>query len=180
MAGVGAIKKVGFYIGRFQPPHKGHVHAVRYCLDRVEELIIGIGSSQFSHEATDPFTTAERFQMLRLALQDANIDRRRYDLLPVPDTNMHHIWVAQLTSYIPKFDVVYSNDPLSGRLLRESGFSVERIPFLDRRKFNATLVRNRILMGQNWKELVPSSVAKFIRQIGGVERIRELAETDKA
>lgn len=180
MIEVGTIGKVGFYIGRFQPPHKGHVHAVKYCLERVDELIIGIGSSQFSHEDANPFTTAERFTMLRLALEDAHVDRRCYDILPVPDTNMHHIWVAQLTSHIPKFDVVFSNDPLTSRLLRENSFTVERIPFLDRRKFNATLVRKKILENQSWEELVPGPVANFIRQIGGVERIRELAQSDNA
>ncbi|MEM3736836.1 MAG: nicotinamide-nucleotide adenylyltransferase [Candidatus Bathyarchaeia archaeon] len=171
--------RVGFYIGRFQPPHKGHIHAILYALGKVEELIIGIGSAQYSHEPMNPFTTGERFAMLRLALDEAGIDRGRYIIIHIPDTGTHSVWVAHLKSLTPQFDVVFSNDPLTSRLLKESGFIVERIPFLQRDKFNATLVREKILNGENWEDLVPSSVAAFIKKIGGVERVRELTYSDK-
>jgi len=172
--------RVGFYIGRFQPPHKGHIHAILDALTKVDELIIGIGSAQYSHEPMNPFTTGERFTMLRLALDEAGVDRRRYIIVYIPDTDVHSIWVAHLKSLTPKFDVVFSNDPLTGRLLREAGFKVEKIPFHQRAKYNATSVREKILNGASWEELVPSSVAAYIKKIGGVERIRELSRSDKS
>ncbi|MCX8176649.1 MAG: adenylyltransferase/cytidyltransferase family protein, partial [Candidatus Bathyarchaeota archaeon] len=72
---------VGFYIGRFQPVHNGHIYAIRYALGRVKELIIGIGSAQFSHEVENPFTAGERFTMLRLGLDEVKIDRRTYSII---------------------------------------------------------------------------------------------------
>jgi len=35
-----------------------------------------------------------------------------------------------------------------------------------------------MLNGQNWEKLVPNSVVQFIKEISGVERIRDLAKTD--
>ena len=172
--------KVGFYVGRFQPPHKGHVHAILYALGKVKELIIGIGSAQYSHEPMNPFTTGERFTMLRLALDEAGVDRGKYVIVPIPDTDNHGVWVAQVKSLAPKFDIAFSNDSLTGRLLKESGFKVEKIPFIQRGSFNATSVREKILADGNWEEFVPTSVAAYIKKIGGVERIRELARSDKS
>ncbi len=171
--------KVGFYIGRFQPPHKGHVYAILYALGRVKELIIGIGSSQYSHEPMNPFTAAERFTMLRLALDEAGVDRGRYLIVPISDTDTHSVWVAQVRSLAPQFDIAFSNDHLTSRLLKEAGFKVEEVPFLNREKFNATSVREKILNDGSWEELVPSSVAAYIKKIDGIERIRELSRFDR-
>ena len=35
----------GLLIGRFQPFHLGHLEAVNFALSKVEQLYIGIGSS---------------------------------------------------------------------------------------------------------------------------------------
>jgi len=36
-----------------------------------------------------------------------------------------------------------------------------------------------MLEGDSWTELVPKSVADFIKEIDGVNRLRDLARTDK-
>jgi len=41
-------------------------------------------------------------------------------------------------------------------------------------------VRKRIIEGKNWEELLPKSVATYVKQIKGEERMREIAQTDKA
>jgi nicotinamide-nucleotide adenylyltransferase len=170
---------VGLYIGRFQPVHRGHVYAMKYVLERVDELIIGIGSAQFSHEPENPFTAGERFTMLRLALDEADVDRRLYTIIPIPDTQVHSVWVAQVLAYTPKFDIVFTNDSLSRQLFTEAGFKVESIKFYRRAVYSATYVRDRILNGESWEKLVPKTVSRYIRQIGGIERIRNLSKTDK-
>ena len=39
----------GLFVGRFQPVHSGHLKALEYVFEQVEEVIIGIGSAQVSH-----------------------------------------------------------------------------------------------------------------------------------
>ena len=47
--------KRGVFVGRFQPFHKGHLEFIKKILKEVEELIIIVGSSQFSHRIDNPF-----------------------------------------------------------------------------------------------------------------------------
>jgi nicotinamide-nucleotide adenylyltransferase len=172
--------KRGLYIGRFQPFHKGHLEAVRWILTQVEELIVVIGSAQYSHDLENPFEAGERFTMIRKALDEARIPRDRYEIIAIPDLHVHALWVAHVVSYTPKFDVVFTNEPLTRRLFIEYGkFDVRQIPFFERERFSATEIRRRILQGEDWEDLVPASVAEYIKEIDGVGRIRDLAKRDK-
>lgn len=167
------------YVGRFQPFHLGHLEAIKYILSRAEEIIIVVGSSQESHTLENPFTAGERVYMIRLALNEIGVDPSRYYIIPVPDLDVHSLWVSHVCSYVPRFDVVYSNEPLTRRLFIESGFKVESIPFYKRDVCSATEIRRRMLLDLNWEELLPKSVATFIKEIRGVERIKDLAKSDK-
>jgi nicotinamide-nucleotide adenylyltransferase len=173
------VVKRGLFVGRFQPIHKGHVKVIKDLLKKVDELIIVVGSAQYSHRLDNPFTVGERLTMIREALESEKIPRDRYWIIPVPDVHMHMMWVAEVVGYTPKFDVVFTNEPLTRRLFIEAGYKVEAIPFHKRKVFSATEIRERMLNNKSWEELVPKSVAQFIKKIGGVQRIRELAKTDK-
>jgi len=167
------------YVGRFQPFHLGHLEAIKYILSNAREVIIVVGSAQESHTLENPFTAGERIYMIRLALNEIGVDPGRYYIIPVIDLDIHGIWVSHVCSHVPKFDVVYSNEPLTRRLFIESGFRVESIPFFKRELCSATEIRRRMLAGSSWEELLPKSVAAYIKEINGVERLRDLAKTDK-
>ncbi len=167
------------FVGKFNPFHKGHMEALKRILQDGDEVIIVVGSSQYSHELDQPFTTGERITMIRLALREAGVDPSRYLIVPIPDVQAHNTWVPQVISYTPKFEVVYSNDPLTRRLFKESGFTIKAIPFYNREVYSATEVRRRMLKDEDWESLVPSSIAKFIKEINGVERLKDLMKTDK-
>jgi nicotinamide-nucleotide adenylyltransferase len=170
--------KRGMFVGRFQPFHKGHLEAVKGILREVDEIVIVVGSSQYSHNLENPFTAGERITMIRRAIQDCGIQPPRYWIVPVPDANGQMVWVAQVVGYSPKFDVVYTNEPLSHRLFVEADFKVKPVPFHKRKVYSATEIRKRMLGEKDWEELVPKSVAHFIKEIGGIERLRDLTKTD--
>jgi nicotinamide-nucleotide adenylyltransferase len=169
----------GLYVGRFQPFHSGHLEAIQDVLKETEELVVVIGSAQYSHNINNPFTAGERLVMIRRALQEACVDHSRLWVVPVPDVHLHMLWVSALEGYTPHFDVVYSNEPLTRRLFMEKGYKVKNIPFFQRKIYTSTHVRERMLSGENWMKLVPKSVADFIKEIDGVNRLRDLAQTDK-
>jgi len=169
----------GLFVGRFQPLHRGHLKAMKDILEEVDELVIVVGSSQYSHTIENPFTTGERFVMIRQALTEEGVDSSRYWIIPVPDMHIHMIWVAEVVGYTPKFDTVYTNESLTSRLFIESGFKVKPVPFHQREEYSSTEIRQRILRRKNWEELVPEAVARFIKEIDGAERLRDLAKTDK-
>ena len=64
----------GLFVGRFQPFHLGHLAAIKYVLKKVDELVIVIGSAQYSHRRNNPFTAGERLVMVRKALEEAGVD----------------------------------------------------------------------------------------------------------
>ena len=167
------------YPGRFQPFHLGHLEAAKHILRDSSEIIFMIGSALQSHTLRNPFTSGERITMIRLALSEIGVDPAKYYIVPVPDLEIHAIWVSHVCSLVPRFDVVYSNEPLTRRLFIEAGFKVEGIPFYRRKECSATEIRNRMLYGGDWESLLPKSVAKYILEIGGVERLRDLSKTDK-
>ena len=175
--GSGKMKR-GLFVGRFQPFHNGHAEAIKKVAKEVDELIIVVGSPQHSHELENPFTVGERILMIRSVLDEMGLDPRKYYVIPVPDVQMHATWVSTVTASTPRFETVYSNDPLTRRLFKEARFRVENTPFYHREMYSATEIRKRILDGQRWEELVPKSVAKLIKEIGGEERLRDLAKRD--
>jgi nicotinamide-nucleotide adenylyltransferase len=171
--------KRGLFVGRFQPFQNGHLQAVKVALEQVDELVIVVGSAQYSHRLSDPFTVGERLTMIRKALDEAKIPASRYWIISVPDVHMHMLWVAEVVGYTPKFHVVYANEPVTKRLFKEAGFKVKPFPFIKREVYSSTEIRKRMIEGRSWKQLVPKSVAASIEEIDGVKRLRDLARTDK-
>jgi len=171
--------KRGLYVGRFQPFHLGHLGAIKDILKEVDELIIVIGSAQYSHLLDNPFTAGERMVMIRKALEEAGLSYSRFWIVPVPDMHLHMMWVSAVKGYTPSFDVVYSNEPLTRRLFIEAGYKVKAIRFHKRKIYSSTEIRERMLKDKSWEKLVPKSVAAFIKEIDGVNRLRDLNKSDK-
>ncbi|MFP4005308.1 MAG: nicotinamide-nucleotide adenylyltransferase [Candidatus Hadarchaeia archaeon] len=168
----------GILIGRFQPPHKGHIEVIKKILEDVEELIIGLGSAQLSHQTDDPFTAGERILMLTKALVKSKIDLSRVYFIPIPDVNHNALWVSHVLSFSPPFSVVYSGNPLVKRLFKEKKYRVETPPMFNRDEFRGTEIRKRMINDEEWKHLVPKPIPKIIEKIEGVERLKDLEKTD--
>lgn len=171
--------EIALLIGRFQPFHMGHLHAIRYIHQRHESFVIGLGSAFESHTLRNPFTAAERMKMIFLALDEEGISRNRYYIVPIPDTDIHYTWVSLVKMLVPEFDVVYSNDPLTITLFKEHGIKVERIPFFNREVYSGEEFRRRVINDEPWEDLVPKAVAEYLKVTGVVKRIKELSKTDK-
>jgi nicotinamide-nucleotide adenylyltransferase len=79
---------------------------------------------------------------------------------------------------VPPFDLIYSSNPLVMRLFAEEKIIVRSPAMYERELHSGTEIRRRILKGEDWLHLVPEPVAEVIREIGGVERIRQIAKDD--
>lgn len=165
----------GFFVGRFQPFHRGHFHFTEEISTEVNEVIVGIGSAQESHTRRNPFTAGERVSMVTRALEP--IDVTTY-VIPIEDIDRNSVWVSHIESMCPPFDIVYSNNPLVTRLFQERGIEVRGISLFERDRYSGTRIRGLILEGEDWKHLVPDPVSDTIDEINGVERLRHVSESD--
>jgi nicotinamide-nucleotide adenylyltransferase len=165
-------------IGRFQPFHKGHLELVKRIFNEGKyELIIGIGSAQESYTPSNPFTAGERYSMIDRALE--GIKNAKYCIIPIPDINRYGIWVSHVEDLVPPFDVVLTNNPLMKELFSREGYKVTETPLFNRKEYSSTEIRKRILNDEEWESLVPREVAEVIKNIKGIERIKNLAESDR-
>jgi nicotinamide-nucleotide adenylyltransferase len=152
------------------------VWAVRAVMSEVEELVIAMGSAQFNYIMRDPFTVGERIMMLREGLREGGVDLSRIIIVPVPNIENNAAWIGHLRSFTPPFQVVYSGNPFVRLLLREAGIEVKEHEIFDRGKYSSTRIRELMIKGDpGWEELVPKSVARIIKEIGGIERLRVIS-----
>jgi nicotinamide-nucleotide adenylyltransferase len=165
----------GCYIGRFQPYHDGHHEMVATIAEDVDELVLGIGSAGDSHTPHDPFTAGERIMMVTKAVDV--FDLVTY-AVPIEDLERNSVWASHVRSMSPEFDVAYSNNPLVVRLFEEAGVEVRQSEMFDRERLEGSEVRERMIHGDPWRPLVPDPVVEVIEEIDGVDRLRQVAETD--
>lgn len=170
--------KRGFCIGRFQPFHNGHWSVLERIAADVDEIIIGIGSAQLSHTRDNPFTSGERVLMITRALSSLSLDCPFY-VIPIEDVQRNALWTAHVRSIAPPFDCCYSSNPLVVRLFKEAGVEVQSPAMYERDRHSGTEIRRRMLTGESWEELVPSEVARVIREIDGVERLCQIVKDDQ-
>jgi len=165
----------GLLVGRFQPFHKGHLEVIRH-IDRAhpgDGGILGVGSAQESYTLTNPFTAAERQEMIGRALSEAGITG--WISVPIADIHRHALWVAHLRELVPPFDRVYTNNPLTRLLFERERIPVESTPLFERTTFQGTHIRTVIAEAGPWRAMVPESVARYIDSLDGPARIRLLA-----
>lgn len=167
----------GVLIGRFQPFHLGHLAVVREVRARRadEELILGIGSAQESYTWKNPFTTAERMEMVSRALGEAKVDG--VVAVPLPDIQRHALWVRYAETILPPFGRVYTNNPLTRLLFEQAKYPVESPTLVDRARYEGESVRDHIARDEGWPALVPTSVARYLQEIGAPHRLAVLRTT---
>lgn len=163
----------GLFLGRFQPFHLGHLDVVERLAAQHAELIVAIGSAQVSHTPVNPFTAGERLEMVHESLRDAQVANAL--VIPLPDVGRNSVWVSHVRSYVPSFNVLYTNNQLMARLFTEAGHKVAPAPFHERDRFEGTRIRALMAEEGDWRALVPPAVARVILACDGERRVRDIA-----
>lgn len=158
------------YIGRFQPFHLGHLSALDYIIEDsgADEVIIAIGSANFSHTPSNPFSSKERKKMLEESIKIEKF----YSIFELSDNSDNDIWTSHLLKTLPEFETVYSNHWLVIELLEAAGKKVKPIPFkLD---ISGTQIRDLIKIDGDWAKFVPEGTLKVVKKLNGEKRIKEI------
>jgi nicotinamide-nucleotide adenylyltransferase len=162
----------GLLIGRFQPFHNGHLEAVNFGLSKVENLWIGIGSSNKNNEKRNPFTADERKEMILSSLDSKMLERVK--IFFVPDTGDHEKWTYHVDSIVPPYDVVFSNDDFTLTLYKKRGTKVIAVPLLNRDMISGTNIREMIVSDRDWSGLVPEGTRNVLLKIDAKSRLSKI------
>jgi len=159
----------GFLIGRFQPFHLGHLEAVNFALSKVEQLYIGIGSSNKSHQPRNPFTVEERRHMILSSLDGKTL--KRVSIYDIPDLDDHSKWTQSIDEIIPNYDIVFSNDDFTHSLYQKPEKDVISVELKSREILSGTNIRKMILNEENWQDLVPDGARNILLKINAKNRL---------
>ena len=159
------------FIGRFQPFHLGHLN----CIEQIEknpqvsEIIIGIGSSQYHNYQLNPFSFEERREMIEQSLDKIT---KPYQIIAIPDLHNGTKWVAHLKKIDPDFTLVYISNLLTANLLEREGIKTASLKIA--LAVRATDIRQRMIQGESWQDLVPDGTKQILDRIGAQTRLSSI------
>ena len=162
----------GLLIGRFQPFHLGHLEALRFALSKVDNLWLGLGSSNKPTEKNNPFSAEERKEMILSSIDESM--KEKITIYFIPDLDNHVKWIEKIDTIVPQFDIIFSNDELTNHLYSKRDVQVIPIPFLKRNELSGTNVRDLIISDQKWDHLVPLGTRKFLEKSNTKDRLKIL------
>jgi nicotinamide-nucleotide adenylyltransferase len=158
------------FVGRFQPLHKGHLHALKQAFQGFSFVTIAIGSSESRGKRRNPFSFEERKRMIFSEL--GAYRKGRFKVIAIPDFKNDSEWTKFILAHA-RFDAVVSGSKWVKRCLGKK-FPVIPPDFLERKKFNATGIRKRMAEGREFKELVSEKVFSLLKKTKGIERVKEI------
>lgn len=92
---------LGFFIGRCQLPHLGHVDLLRAALSKCSRLLVLIGSVYQPRTLKNPFTYEERVEMLQGCFTESELEKITF--VPLPDLLPDPVWVRSVDNIVSKY-----------------------------------------------------------------------------
>jgi nicotinamide-nucleotide adenylyltransferase len=153
----------GLFIGRFQPFHNGHMHAIRDAGSLCNELVVGVGSAQKSRTTDNPLPASVRIRIIKSALKESAAIKAKIMFLEIPDFHDNERWFAYIRKKVPKLDVVFSGNPIVKTIFRGHDIQVIAPKWYNRADLSGTKVRAVIRRSGKWERMVPKGAVSVIK-----------------
>ena len=179
--GTKAVATAGLILGKFLPPHAGHLHLIDVARAQVDTLTVVVGSL-----AREPIPGALRVRWLRELRPGVEFLPLAEELPQYPEEHPQfwEMWTAALRRVIPRPpDLVFSSEAYGDELARRLG---AKHVLVDRDRsqvpISATAIRNDPLT--NWEFIPKPARPWFVKRVlitgaestGKTTLARELAE----
>jgi len=183
----------GVVHGRFQIVHNDHLNYILAASERCKNLVIGITNSDPLHMKSEradpnrsrpeanPLTFFERYCMLRAVLLEAGFKTELFEIVPFPINHPSYI-----KYYVPAFAKFFftiydrwGEEKL--KRLKNAGFQTEILwqKDLSQKGITSTMVRKRILEGNDYQNLLPPSAYQMVKDWEIASRLRKINESLK-
>jgi bifunctional NMN adenylyltransferase/nudix hydrolase len=138
--------KTGIFIGRFQPVHQGHIHALGVAASQVDKLYILVGSANTCRSIKNPWTFQERSNMIRAKMHANRI--QNFEIIPLNDYRYSDTqWMSDVRATIEHYDM---GSPILFGHMKDGNNYLKWFPELkfkdieSQYSINATQVRQRM------------------------------------
>jgi HTH-type transcriptional repressor of NAD biosynthesis genes len=152
----------GMILGKFLPPHRGHIHLVEFGLSRVERLTVVVGTL-----STEPIDGKLRYQWMRELFPTARVVHLDKDLPQEPSEHpdFWNLWIRALREVLPEApELVFSSEDYGDELAQRLG--ARHIPVDKPRSaipISGTAIRQNPY--QHW-QMLPSCVrTHFVKRV---------------
>ena len=95
------------FIGRFQPFHIGHKNVVDVALEKADNVIVLVGSSNVARTHRNPFSFNERKEMIELSYP-LNV-RDRLIIRPSEDVYNNQLWIKKTQETVQDVVITHAN-----------------------------------------------------------------------
>jgi len=177
--------KAGYFHGRFQPFHLGHLDVVKYILELCNLLVIGISNpfrtypyinESYNQEEiksleiarnpeNNPFPYWARVFMIRQGLKEEGVDLSK--ILFIPNLNDTGLPINEIR--LPKeLTIIFicpkdAHNKAKVKSYLDKGWRVIEVPVSEKCPGSA-VIREAIKNGGQWEMFVPKGTAKFIKK----------------
>jgi len=106
------------YIGRFQPFHRGHLHVIEEALkdERINKLIVVVGSTNKAITSKNPYTYEQRKAMIEACVDNDKVTVKPSKDYMYPELEKENLWnehIRELIGSDCKYIVGYEKDNTS-------------------------------------------------------------------
>ena len=161
------------FIGRFQPLHMGHVAVINQALSLANQVVIVVGSAFSSRSPKNPFTFAERKEMIENTFHSHACYEQRLKVVPVSDTKNDDRWITSVRRAVGSAFSKTGKIGLIGFGKDESSYYLKMFPdwgSVPAEKYfsliDATAIRDSFFRRGSsvLTDMVPDPVASFLRE----------------
>jgi len=141
------MNKLGIFIGRFQPAHEGHLHAIGIAASQVNQLLVLIGSANQCRSIKNPFSFYERKTMLIKKCRAAGITN--IHILPLNDHRYNdEQWISDVKVTAENF--IDSSSVILFGHYKEGNDYLKWFPEWEYRSIEATYTVNATAIREQW------------------------------
>lgn len=156
------------FIGRFQPFHLAHMQTILIALEQSENVILALGSAQDERNIKNPFTAAERQQMILSNFSPEQ--QQRIKFVHVVDVYNDEKWQKLVKMLVATVAGPKAKVGLIGHFKDESSYYLQFFPEWEMVELDslegamsATPVREAYFRGEIWTDAFPPGTIKFLQ-----------------
>ena len=167
------------FIGRFQPFHLAHMQTIKISLQQSQKVILALGSAQNERNIKNPFSAAEREQMILSNFSE--VDQKRIKFVHVIDVYDDQKWQQLVKSLVKEVAEPEAKVGLIGHFKDESSYYLKLFPEWEMVELaslvgaiSATPLREAYYRGEIIESALPLGTSEFLHKFQNTSTYQQL------